>query len=184
MTSYNSPALARFNRLLAEQRQFAAFLEAGLTSLDHSIETFEMTYPYLTTAELDANLPELPHGLKPSEITQDVHFEVAIAGDLYHWESIGPFEEAGICSDDGFERQAECAREAKETLSLVSKFGVEAALERIDHRDLLISRLYPSDLQAIVDALSVLPFDEQWEAGYQMALNMRPMPAQYWPEQP
>ena len=179
----NRLALQRFERLLTEQRQFIAFVEAGLTSLDHSIEDFEMTSIYPTTAELDADLPELPHGLEPSEITQDVHFEVAIAGDRYHWESIGSFEEAGVCSDDGFERQADCAREAKETLSLVSKFGVEAALERIDHRDLLISRLYPSDLQAIVDALSVLPFDEQWEAGYQMALSTRPMPAQYWPEQ-
>lgn len=131
-------------------------------------------------AARDANLAI---ELTPSEITQDVHFEIGIVGDLYHWEAIGLFKEAGVCSDDGFERAAACAREAKETLSLVSKFGVEVALERIDHRKLLVSRLYPSDQQAILDALLVLPFDEQWEAGYQMVLNTRPMPAQYWPDE-
>lgn len=176
----NSLALQRFERLLAEKRRFAAFLSAGLKSIDQSIEEYEM-HPVIT--EIDVNLPELPIGLKPSEITQDIHFEIGIAGDLYHWESIGPFTEDGVCSEDGFEHQAACAREAKETLSLVSKFGVEAAIERIDHRDLLLSRLYLSDQQVIADATSRLPFDEQWEAIYQMALNLRPMPAHQWPEQ-
>ncbi|MGB3766221.1 MAG: hypothetical protein WA947_06645 [Phormidesmis sp.] len=120
--------------------------------------------------------------IQASEIEEGVHFEVGKVETLYHWESMGPFEEDGVCSEAGFEEKADCVREAQETLALVSLLGVEVALERIDRRALLISRLYPSHQQLIADAIAVLPFDRQWQAGYEMASTMLPMPSQHWPD--
>lgn len=241
MSEYNSPALARFERLLADQRQFTDFLEKVNASIEETTGEFAMNNPYPTTAEIDANLPELPlvdqdfilvrrgngmitwegagrfHAyesdkefgsksaaiadaqgelsgpvagentqrpvLTAAEVIEGIHFAVDLLNNQYHWESIGPFETDGLCSEDGFERQASCVREAKETLALVSQLGVDAALAQIDLLALLMSRLYPSDRQAIADAVSVLPFDRQWQSAYEMASNIRPMPEQYWPEE-
>lgn len=240
MSEYNSPALARFEQLLADQRQFTDFLEKVNASVEETTGEFEMNNPYPTTAEIDANLPELPligkdfilvrrgdglmawagagrfkayesdRGfsteraaiadasnelsnldadentqrlvLTAAEVTEGIHFAVDLLNHQYHWESIGPFEADGLCSEDGFERLADCAREAKETLALVSQLGVDAALAQIDLLALTMSRLYPSDRQAIADAVSVLPFARQWQSTYEMALNTRPMPEQYWPD--
>ncbi|MEO0373239.1 MAG: hypothetical protein AAF329_01170 [Cyanobacteria bacterium P01_A01_bin.17] len=130
--------------------------------------------------DVDLTCPN-PNALAYSQLRDGEHFALTELAGLWHWESIGPCEGYGLCSADGFETAELAAEKAKETIALASAYGVEQALALIDGFATTMARLYPSDRNAIHNAIKVLPKDERWVAAYGMAKRSTPMPARYWP---
>lgn len=125
--------------------------------------------------EIDLNLPEAD-ALSYSQIREGEHFEITELNRLFHWESIGPHEDLGLCSEDGFEIPESAANEARACLSLATAYGVEEALSLMDEYAEMMASFYPSDRDAINSAVSCLPVDDRWMAAYRMAQRTKPMP--------
>lgn len=132
-----------------------------------------MTHVDLTNPRADA--------LTYSQLRKDQHFELSELAGRWHWESIGPCEDFGLCSEDGFETSALAADEARDTLALASAYGVETALALMDDFAHTMACLYPSDREAIYGAIEVLPIDKRWVAAFEMAKRTTPMLARYCP---
>lgn len=125
--------------------------------------------------EIDLNLPEAD-ALSYSQISEGEHFEVAELNGLFHWEAVGPCEDLGLCSEDGFETAEAATHEARECLALATAYGVEEALGLMDEYETMLNSFYPSDRQAIADAVACLPVGDRWLSAYRMAQRTKPMP--------
>lgn len=125
--------------------------------------------------EIDLNLPEAD-ALSYSQIQENEHFEVDELNGLFHWESTGPCEALGLCSEDGLETAELAADEARDCISLATAYGVEEALALMDELTEMMASFYPSDREAIYSGCAVIPIDQRWLAIYNMAKRTKPMP--------
>ena len=130
--------------------------------------------------QIDLELPEAD-ALSYSQLQENEHFEVNELNGLFHWESTGPFEDLGLCSEDGLETAELAADEARDTIALATAYGVKESLALIDELAEMLASFYPSDRDAIYSACQVIPIDERWLAIYRMAKRTKKMPARYCP---
>ena len=130
--------------------------------------------------QIDWDLPEAD-ALSYSQLCENEHFEVNELNGLFHWESIGPCEDLGLCSEDGLGTAELAADEARDTLALATAYGAAAALALLDELAEMLASFYPSDRDAIYSACQVIPIDDRWLAIYRMAKRTKKMPARYCP---
>lgn len=129
-----------------------------------------------------------PYALPFSAIQEDKHFELHPEFGLWHWESLHEYGDTADTLDtiggaEGFAHRSDCKDDARNTIAIVSAYGVDNGFALINHYDWMMSRLWACDVEALHTAMKSVPLDNQGLAAYRMALRTKLMPEQYWPVQ-
>lgn len=109
MSYRDSPAMQRFNRLLAEQQDFIEFLKQGKTQLEQSIEVFDMQQTTL----------QQPMAHQDGIVEGRDYQPIKLGNGPYpwHWKGLGDF--SSWESDEGsLSREEACHQAQKELITL------------------------------------------------------------------